>query len=339
MMKHIALSLILSGFFALQVSAQSLLKNDEIPDDLMITLHRTGRFEDYVITIQANGDWSFKGYAGLPVQRPLASILSLGGKTDKKIDETNKKIDDTKAKLTKETLKSLISEFEKIQFFKFGKDFPPEDEEIRTTLSDQSTETISIRINGQTKEISNYLGDSGNRTATLRDLAERIRAVKIWNLENGEIPADLSITYRTDFGEGNLSDTIIDSDGRVSAKFYSNFPSNSAAQSLLITKNPKLKERISKKQLERLISEFERIGFSAFAGRDLDKRDGCTNESLSTHSRTNLIFVQINNRNIYASIGESCNPKPGTDAAKFAYLMLKIEEILKDVKVTKINPK
>lgn len=331
-MKHIALSLILFGFLTLQISAQSFIKNGKIPDDLIITLKRTGRFEEYVITIRANGDWSFKGYAGLPLPRPFASILSGGGKTAKKIDET-------KAKLTKETLRSLISELEKIQFFKFGKDFPPEDEEIRSTISDQSTETISIRINGQTKEVSNYLGDSGNRTATLRDLAERIRGVKIWNLENGEIPEDFSITYRTGFGEGSWSEAIIGSDGRVSGKSYSNLPSNtSSLQSLLlIMKKPKLKERISKKQLEQLIFEFEKIGFSAFALKALDNQDGCTNKFFSTHGRTNFISVQINHRNMYASIDANCNPKPESNAAKFEYMVVKIEEILKNVKVTKIN--
>jgi hypothetical protein len=327
MMKYIALSLILSGFFALQVSAQSLLKNDEIPDDLIITLKRTGRFEDYVITIQSNGDWTFKGYAGLPRQNPLVPI---SGKTAKKIDET-------RAKLTKETLKSLISEFKRIRFLKFGKDFPPEDEAIRTSISDESTETISIRINGQTKEISNYLGDSGSRAAMLRDLAERIRAAKTWNLENGEIPEDFSVTYRTDFGEASWLDTIIDSDGRVSAKYYSNFPSNPTAQSLLITKKTNLKERISKKQLEQLISEFEKIGFSTFAGRNLNKQDGCASESLSTHGESNLIFVQINNRNMYASADAICNAKPGTDAAKFEQMVVKIKEMLKNVKVITVN--
>lgn len=328
MMKHVALGLILCALFAGQASAQSFLKNGEIPDDLMITLKRNGRFEDYVITIQSNGNWSFKGFAGLPVQNSPARILS----------KNAKKIDETKAKLTKETLKSLISEFEKIQFFKFGKDFPPEDEEIRSSLSDQPTETISIRINGQTKEISNHLGDSGKRSLMLSDLAERIRGAKIWNLENGEIPEDFRLTYRTSYGEGSWSEAVIDADGRVAGKSYSSLPSNPAVQSLLlIAKKPKLKEKISKKQLERLISEFEKIGFSAFAREALDNRDGCTREFFSTNGITKFISVQINNRNIYASMEESCNPKPGSNAAKFEYMVVKIEEMLKNVKVTKIN--
>lgn len=327
MMKHIALGLILCALFALQASGQAFLKNGEIPDDLIITLKRNGRFEDYVITIQANGDWSFKGSAGLPLLNSPARISS----------KNAKKTDLTKAKLTKETLKSLISEFEKIQFLKFGKDFPPEDEKIRSTISDQPTETISIRINGQTKEVTNYLGDSGNRSLMLRDLAERIRAARIWNLENGEIPEDFRLTYQTNYGEGGWNAAIIGSDGRVTGKFYSNFPSNNAQYSLLITKKTKLQERISKKQLERLISEFEKIGFSALSREVLDKQDGCTNESLSTHGRTKLISVQINNRNISASMEEICNPKPGSNAAKFKYMVVKIEEILKNVKVTMIN--
>jgi hypothetical protein len=171
----------------------------------------------------------------------------------------------------------------------------------------------------------------------LRDLAERIRAVKIWNLENGEIPEDFSLTYRSSFGGGSWSEAIIGSDGRVSGKFYSNFPSNSALQSLLITKKTELKQRISKKLLEQLISEFEKIGFSAFAHKVLDNQDGCTNKFLSTHNRINFISVQINHKNMYASTDESCNPKPGTNAAKFEQMVVKIEEILKNVKVTKIN--
>jgi hypothetical protein len=334
MMKYIALSLILSGFFALRIPAQSFLKNGEIPGDLIITLKRAGRFEDYVITIQSNGDWSFKGIAGLPVQLSPAGNFSRGGKVAIKVNQT-------KAKLTKEALRALISEFDKIQFFKFGKDFPAEDETTLYSVTSQPTETISIRINGQTKEVSNYLGDFGKRAALLRDLAEKIRSAEIWNFRNSKIPEDLSIAYRVSYGEGSWRELTIKSDGGISEKSYSNFPSNpdtyKILQSLDKSKKSKLKNKLSKQELKQLLSEFEKIGFSAFRYTILDNSHGCTNENISTHGMTKHISIQINNRNMYASTDKDCNAKPGTAAAKFEYALARIEETLKNVKAAKIN--
>ena len=75
------------------------------------------------------------------------------------------------------TLRSLIAEFERIQFFRFGKDFPPDDgSEMGYSLSDAGTQTISIRINGQTKEVFNDLGEFRKRNLLLKELADKINA-------------------------------------------------------------------------------------------------------------------------------------------------------------------
>lgn len=333
-MKLVSLSLILFSLLVFQISAQSLFKSNKIPDDLVITLKRTGQFEDYTITIKANGDWDFAGYAGLPKGNSFGDMLSGEKKAAKKVDYT-------KAKLAKTRLKSLISEFEKIQFFKFGNDFPQEDEKILTSISSQSTETISIRINGQTKEVSNYLGTSGKRGALLRDLGEKIRDVRVWNLENGNIPEDLKITYGIGYGGGSWRQSVIKPDGSVWYKFDSMLPSNpnleSALQTLDKRKKPKLKDKLSKKQLEQIISEFEKIGFSAFRNRTLDSQYGCSNENLSTHGGTRYISININNTNMSVSIYDGCDAKPGTDAAKVEYIVAKIEEMLKTVKAVKMD--
>lgn len=155
----------------LKTEAQTTLENGKIPGDLLITLKRQegwgGAYSE--ITITANGDWSFQSRGGLPV-RSLPNSLSLNGKAVKPPKYL-------KPKLSGEKLRLLVAEFEKIQFFRFGKDFPQEDEGTFLSLSDQGTEVISIRINGQTKEVSNYLGDSLKRTRLLGDLAEKIRVV------------------------------------------------------------------------------------------------------------------------------------------------------------------
>ncbi|MGI8642198.1 MAG: hypothetical protein ACR2MG_19885 [Pyrinomonadaceae bacterium] len=305
------------------------MKNNKIPGDLVITLKRNGQFEDYKITVKANDDWTQEIYSALFVQTQSGDLVP-----------SNKKPYVIKTRLSDEKLKLLISEFERIQFFKFGKDFPQEDSETLFSISDQATETISIQLNGQEKEVSNYLGNSGKRTALLRELAERIRGVRVWNFESGKIPDDLSISYKTVYGGGaGWRDLTIKADGRIYEKSYSNLPSNSNLENLLQSldkpKKSELKDKLSKEQIKELISEFEKINFSAFTYKVLNHLDGCSNEVVTNHITTKHISIHINNKNMYASVYENCNAKTGTDAAKFEYIFAKIGEMLKNVKITR----
>lgn len=149
---------------------------------MLVTLKRQGGKGSYYseINITANGEISYQTRGAVRVALP-PKVVFINGKRVK-----NPKY--LKPKLSEEKLKLLIAEFEKTQFFRFGKDFPQEDDKKHLSITDEQTEIISIRINGQTKEVSNYLGDDLKRTRILRDLAERIRGAGIWNYEKGEAP-------------------------------------------------------------------------------------------------------------------------------------------------------
>ena len=198
MMKYIAFNITLLIVFALQVSAQSLLVDGEIPDDLLITLKKQGGWGGNYneVTVNAKGEFTFQARPVFKITNNLPAEVYIAGKRVK-----NPKY--LKPKLSEAKLKLLIAEFEKVQFFRFGKDFPQEDTGLHYGVTDQQTETISIRINGQTKEVSNYLGDNLKRTRILRDLAERIRGASVWNYENDEIPEVLEISYRITDGAKN----------------------------------------------------------------------------------------------------------------------------------------
>lgn len=326
-MKYGFLILILLVIFALQISAQSLLDNGKIPDDLSITLKQQGGWGGNYseMTIMANGDISHQFRPVFPI--PNTQIFN--GKKPLKI---------APPKVTEAKLKLLIYEFEKIQFFRFGKDFPVEDEKENWSLSDQQTEVISIRINGQTKEISNYLGDNLKRTKMLRDLAEKIRGVGIWYLWGGKIPKNFEVWYRTTNKDKIERDFKIKSNGKIVETLYSSRFYPEAGKELPIFIKSKTVGKFSKQQLIGLIDEFEKIGFSAFRYSPLDKYSGCSNESVPNEENRTQINVQINRTSqMYASLYKNCNPQPETDAAKFEYIAKEIEKLLKTVKNIKLN--
>lgn len=331
-MKYIAFNLILLGVFTLQVSAQSLLKKGKIPDDLLITLKRQegwgGQYSE--ITITANGDLSYQTRGGLPVIS-LPRVLSINGKPVKSPRYL-------KPKLSNKKLKLLIAEFEKIQFFRFGKDFPQEDEKENLFLSDQASEAILMRVNGQTKEVFNNLGNNLKRTKLLRDLAERIRGAGVWNYENGEIPDNFQVSYRITDGVKIQRDFKIESNGKVTESLFSNKPFQLGAGGLPVFIKSKKVGKLSKPQIRQLINEFEKAVFSTFKYSTLSKYDGCSNEPDATTEKRAHINVQINHiSQMYASLYENCNPNPETDAAKFEYMANEIEKLLKTIKTIKMN--
>jgi hypothetical protein len=304
----IVLGLLLSFVFFFQVSAQTLLVNDKIPDDLLIALKRQdGYGRNYSeMTINANGEFSFQNRPTFPNKVPT-EVFILG--------ERIKNPKYLKPKLPPEKLRQLIAEFEKIEFFKFGKEFPPEDEKKILCDTHHGTDIISIHLNGQIKEVSNNQGCSEKRNRLLRGLAEKIRGAGIWNYENGEIPEVFEIWYRVndtsrierDFrisGEGKIVERLFwEIDAKSGQKLYAPYP--------LKTKTV---GRLSKQQLKELMNEFEKAVFSTFKYSILTKYAGCANEAaLNEHKRTH-INVQINHiAQMYGSLYKDCNPLPETD--------------------------
>ena len=315
-------------FLLPKIEAQPTLENGKIPDDLLIVLKRQegwgGTYSE--ITITANGDWTSQTRGGLPsVSRIDILSLSKYGKIPKYL----------KPKLSDEKLKLLISEFEKIQFFNFGKDFPKEEADS-VSITDAASEVISIRINGQTKEVSNYLGDFTKRSSILRNLAERIRGAGIWNYENGEIPENFEVWYRITVGDKTQKDIKINAKGKVTETLYSRRFYSEADKELPVFIKSKTVGKLSKQQLKQLINEFEKAVFSTFKYSILTKYNGCSNEPLSTSEKRTHINVQINHiAQMYASLYENCNAKPETDAAKFEYMANEIEKLLKNIKTKK----
>lgn len=332
MMKYIAFNLILLIFFALQVSAQTLLVNDKIPADLLITLKKQGGWGGNYseMTINANGEFSFQNRPVFPTKLPTQVFI---------LEERIKNPKYLKPKLPPEKLQRLVAEFEKIQFFKFGKDFPAENEKENGCVTDSGTDIISIQINGQTKEVSNYLGCWGKRNRILRDLAERIRGASVWNYENGEIPEVFEILYRVNDGSKTERDFRISGEGKIVERLFWEVDSKSGQK--LYAQYP-LKTRtvgkLSKQQLKELMNEFENAVFSTFRYNPLTKYSGCSNEAgLNEHKRTQ-INVQINHiGQMYASLYVNCSPMPETDAAKFEYAANAIENLLKSVGAIKTN--
>lgn len=318
------LSLLLCIVFVFQVSAQTLPVNGKIPDDLLITLKKQvgwgGNHSE--MTINANGEFSFQNRPAFPNKLPT-DVFILG----KRIK--NPKY--LKPKLSPEKLKQLIAEFEKIQFFKFGKDFPAEDEKEVGCVTDQGTDIISIQMNGQTKEVSNYLGCSGKRNRILRDLAERIRGASVWNYENGEIPEVLEISYRITDGAKIERGYIINDEGKIierinTVRFYPEI-----GKDLPVFVKNRIVGKISKKQLRQLLDEFEKGLFSTFKYSILTKYAGCANDAGLNESKRTHIQVRINHiGQMYASLYKNCNPLPKTDAAKFEYINMIIKELLKN---------
>ena len=328
MKKLIVLCLLLYGVFVLQISAQTLLINDKIPDDLLITVKRqSGWGRNFIeTTINANGEFSFQNSQSFPVAKLSTEVYILG----KPIKNPRY----LKPKLPLEKLKQLITEFEKIQFFRFGKDFPAEETRVQC-VSDAATEIISIRLNGQTKEVSNDLGCSGKRAHLLRDLAERIRGAGIWNYENGEVPQVLEILYRVNDSTRIERDFRISGEGKIVERLFWRLDSKTGqklyAQYPLKTKTV---GKLSKAQIKKLMDEFEKAIFSTFKYSILTKHAGCQNEAgLNEHKRTQ-IQVQINHiAQMYGTLYKDCNPLPDSDAAKFEYMIEVLTKMLNDVGV------
>ncbi|MEP6849985.1 MAG: hypothetical protein ABI999_14095 [Acidobacteriota bacterium] len=323
---RLALLSILLSAFALQGSAQSSLqKNDSIPGDLLIVLKRQegwgGSYSE--ITISATGDWSYQTRGGLPGLRSTPISLGVNGKPQ----QPSKYLT---PKLTTQKLRLLIAEFEKIRFFDFGKDFPEEDEKETRSFSDAGTEVISIRINGKTKEVSNYLGDTLKRTKLLIDLAERIRGAGIWNYENGEIPANFEVNYQITGDDRVVRSFKIGANGKIveTSHTIDVFKGQNGYYAPRFS-GPRSVGKLTQQGLSQLIEEFEKVGFSTFGHSTLSQDDGCSNAPPSTGEKRIHINVQINRvAQMYASLYENCDPKPETSAAKFEYINTVIKNML-----------
>ena len=112
----------------------------DIPQDLMITLERTvcfGGCPDYKLTITADGAVVFEGRHA--VKQDGATI---------------------KSAITRERLKQLMSEFDRVKFF-LEDDYSSDSRVCNEGMDDSQATITSIRINGKSKTVSHYDGCTG----------------------------------------------------------------------------------------------------------------------------------------------------------------------------------
>ncbi len=141
-------------FFIYESKSQTILKNDEIPQDLRITLERTICFGDcvpYKLSINNEGKIIFEGYS----------------KTKTEVKE--------EGIITQEQLKEIIAEFEKAKFFALKDKYQDEEDGCTWLVTCHPSAIISIQINGEIKNIVHYFGYSaGNPTKILGELSSKI---------------------------------------------------------------------------------------------------------------------------------------------------------------------
>lgn len=325
MFRLLALLPLVFMLLAMQLVGQSLLQNGRIPDDLLIVLTRDGGGGSTLHTemsIDAKGDFTFlsRGNNGLPDVR-FSRLFRLAEQKERHVEYLT-------PKLSREKLKKLLAEFDKVEFLRFGDDFPKEDGPV-TEVTHQPSESISVRANGQTKRVPYYLGTSAKRTKILRDLAEKIRGAGIWNFEGGKIPSNFRLRYQVTDGKAIDLDLTISADGDIIQTLFKFDPKIGLSRSV----NRKSVGHLSRRQVNQLITSLEAATFSAFTFSELEKNDGCTASPGVIEKRTH-ISVRINRvEQMYASLYDSCNVLPDTRAAQFEQADLAIKKLLRKARV------
>jgi hypothetical protein len=311
------LMFLIVSFAAVPVAAQSILVNDKIPKDLLITLKHFGGWggPQTEMTIDAKGEFSHSTRGGLPVGIRADVILNA---------DRRKPVKYLKPRLSPDKLKLLLTEFEKIQFLRFGKDFPAENA-TRTFTTHMGSESIVIRANGQTKEVPYDLGDSGIGVSLLQGLADKIRGAGIWNYEGGKITENFELWYRSTVGKLISTDYKIAADGRIRQSSYEK-DERKVGPIFLETKTV---GRLSRRQIQVLINALEQANFSRFRYSQLAKYDGCSNDSSSNPEKRTHIHIQINRvQQMYASLYSDCQMIPGTPADTFKQADLAVRNAL-----------
>jgi Domain of unknown function (DUF6438) len=121
-------------------SGQTVIPQD-VPQDLMITLERTGCFgfcPNYKLTITADGAVVFEG--GRFVKQEGATI---------------------KSAISREGLKQLIAEFDRVKFFSLEDEYMDNPRVCAEYRTDHPSAFTSIRIDGKSKTVRHYHGCSG----------------------------------------------------------------------------------------------------------------------------------------------------------------------------------
>jgi hypothetical protein len=112
-----------------------------VPQDLMITLERTGCFGTcpiYKLTITAEGEVVFEGRRFVKQERATK-----------------------KSAISQERLKKLIAEFDRVKFFSLEDDYTSGPRVCAEEWTDSPSAYTFIRINGKSKTVKHYHGCRG----------------------------------------------------------------------------------------------------------------------------------------------------------------------------------
>lgn len=159
-------------FFAAfsQMSAQSPLKDNKMPEDLIIklTLSSTIQFSSaYDLKVTSDGKVYLEDKShNLPSGTNFSTLLKL----DSGKNKTEKlKAPKLKNKLSKKQIKQIISEFEKFGFFEMNESYYG-DPALRegSCVNHADTKGLSISANGKTKNVAFFLGCSYGENSALK---------------------------------------------------------------------------------------------------------------------------------------------------------------------------
>ncbi|MEP6901516.1 MAG: hypothetical protein ABJA66_07180 [Actinomycetota bacterium] len=167
-------------------------------------------------------------------------------------------------------------------------------------------------------------------------------------MKDNKIPRDLIIklTFSSTIQFSSEYDLKITSDGKVYLTDRShNLPSGTSFYNLLglsagknkikKTETPKLKDKLSKKQIKQIIGEFERSGF--FEMNDYYQGDPTLTEmSCINHANTKGLSISANGKTKNVAFFLGCSYSEKSPLKDFLSLYDKIDKVLSGVK--KISP-
>lgn len=189
----IILTLILCFLNFSEIHSQSLLKNEEIPKDLLIT-YEISRVSK--LLIEADGSVTYYPISVTTITRDGEEVngFIMSESDEKKFEKV--KEPEKKHKLSNSQLKELISEFEKIQFFYLpDMHATTEDGCIYYVSGPNSENTISIQIGGQSKKITYFSGCISNMTNDFKNLVDKTNKI----ISTIEIKVDDSLNVNKNF--------------------------------------------------------------------------------------------------------------------------------------------
>ncbi len=152
-----------------QMLAQSILKDNKIPEDLIIklTLSSTIQFSsEYDLKITSDGKvYLDERSHNLPGTNFSALLRLNSGKNKTK----QLKVPKLKDKLSKRQIKKIVSEFEKSGFFEMNESYYG-DPTLKegTCVNHAYTKGLSILANGKTKNVAFFLGCSYGENSPLK---------------------------------------------------------------------------------------------------------------------------------------------------------------------------